>query len=252
LNYKALYISRKALYRHAVLLVPIISIFVVVVLTLFEAHKYRQFGRELVVTRKQVAQLDSLIKDLDAKPPITVIPVIRLSPSEQPDFIDLLRSRAEVNHTSLTRWANAAGSGSSPGAVSGGANPLPADVGAINCSIEVTGKYNDLRHFLYSLQDGPRLFTLSDMAWSRNGTWPITTLKFNLARYTTINGSAPVRMPPQIPTKATANSGKHDQVVVDTTLWKSGAHWLHPFPSTDNLTAGTKKVSETRGTQITQ
>ena len=95
---KAIYISRKVLYRQAVLLVPMISIFVVVVLTLYEAHRYRQFGRELVVTRKQITQLNSLIKDLDAKPPLSVIPVILQSPAEQPDFIDMIRSRAELNH----------------------------------------------------------------------------------------------------------------------------------------------------------
>ena len=111
MEHKALYISRKVLYRQAVLLVPIVSIFIVVVLTLYEDHRYRQFGRELVVTRKQITQLDTLIKDLDSKPPISVVPVILQSPAEQPDFIDLIRSRAELSHISLTRWSNAAGTG---------------------------------------------------------------------------------------------------------------------------------------------
>jgi hypothetical protein len=248
MEHKAPFISRKLLYRQAVLLVPMVSIFVVVVLTLYEAHRCRQADRQLVVTRKQIAQLATLIKDLDSKPPISVVPVILQSPAEQPDFIDMIRSRAEQNHVSLTRWANAAVSGSSPGAGKG--SSLPAEVSAINCSIESAGTYNDLRHFLYSLQDGPRLFTLSDMVWSRNDKWPITMLKFNLARYVTMNGPAPTRMPAPIQSKTIADSGKHDQVVVDTSLWKSSSN--NPtsvFPSTDNLTPGTKKVSESRGTQ---
>jgi hypothetical protein len=249
MEHKAIYISKKVLYRQAVLLVPIISIFVAVVLTLVEAHRYREYGRELVVTQRQINQLDILIKDLDSKPPISVIPVILQSPAEQPDFIDILRSRAEQTHISLTRWANTAAAPNSA-AASGGGTPLPAEVSAINCSIEVAGKYNDLRHFLYSLQDGPRLFTLSDMMWARNEKWPITTLKFNIARYVTMNGPAPARMPAQIQSKAVVDSGKHDQVVADTTLGKpSAGNPLYPFPSTDNLTQSTSKVSESRGTQ---
>ena len=63
MNSNALYFSRKVLYRQAVLLVPIISVFVVVVLTLYEAHRYRELGRELTVTKRQITQLDTLIKD---------------------------------------------------------------------------------------------------------------------------------------------------------------------------------------------
>ena len=250
MDHKALYISRKVLYRQAVLLVPIISIFIVVVLTLYEAHRVRQSERELVVTRRQIVQLDALIKDLDAKPPISVIPVILQSPAEQPDFIDMLRSRAESNQVSLTRWANAAVAASNPGAAGGAASALPPEVGAINCSIETTGTYNNLRHFLYSLQDAPRLFTLSDMVWARTDKWPNTSLKFNLARYITMNGPAPARMPAPIHIKAIADSGKHNQVVVGTSFWKSGAGSpLYPFPSTETLTPGINKDSESRGTQ---
>lgn len=243
MNRKALYISRKVLYRQAVLLVPVISIFIVVVLALYEAHRYRQYGRELVVTQKQITQLDTLIKDLDAKPPITVIPVILQSPVEQPDFIDVLRASAEKNHIVLNRWANATGP-----AGAGASTNVPAEVTAINCTIESAGTYNNLRRFLYSLQDAPRLFTLSDMVWTRNDRWPTTTLKFNLTRYVTASGSAPARMP--APTKAITDSVKKDSVVIDTSFWTSSSNNpLYPFPSTDYLSTGVNKASDSRGTQ---
>jgi len=246
MEHKAIYISRKVLYRQAVLLVPIVSIFVAVVLTLYEAHRYRQYGRELAITRIQINQLNILIKDLDSKPPLSVIPVILQSPAEQPDFIDMLRSRAEQSHIALTRWSNAA---PAPSNAAGG-TPLPAEVGAINCSIEAAGTYNNLRHFLYSLQDAPRLFTLSEMLWARNDKWPITTIRFNLSRYITMNGPAPARMPATIQSKAIVESGKRDRVVADTATWKSSANnSIYPFPSTDNLTPVTNKATESRGTQ---
>jgi hypothetical protein len=248
MDHKALYISRKVLYRQAVLLVPIVSVFVGVVLTLYEAHRFRQLKRELVVTRKQNEQLNALIKDLDSKPPLTVIPVILQSPAEQPDFIDMLRTRADHSHISLSRWANAAAP--NPGTNADGTSAMPTDVSAINCSIEAVGRYNDLRHFLYSLQDAPRLFTLSDMVWSRNDKWPITALKFSLSRYVTMTGTAPARMPVQIESKTIADSGKQHQVVADASFWKSSANNpLYPFPSTDKLTTGKGKAPESRGTQ---
>lgn len=238
MNRSALYISRKVLYRQAVLLVPIVSIFIVVMLTLYEAHRYREFGREVVVTKKQIAQLEALIKDLDAKPPLTVIPVILQSGVEQPDFIDVLRSRAEQSHVILNRWANATvlavGTGAgNPGATGASSGPpsLPSDVTAINCSIEAAGTYNSLRHFLYSLQYAPRLFTLSDMVWQRNDKWPITTLKFNLTRYISLSGTAPVHMPG--PTKVIAASVRTDSVATGKPLQASGTHNpLLPFSTT--------------------
>lgn len=247
MNSKALYISRKVLYRQAVLLVPVVSLFVVVMITLFEVHRFRQSGRELTVAKKQIVQIESLIKDLDAKPLLTVTPVILQSPVEQPDFIDVLRSRAEVSHVTLIRWANSSGP-VSPGAT-GGASPMPAEVSSINCTIESAGTYNDLRHFLYSLQDAPRLFTLSDMVWSRNDKWPITTLKFNLARYITSIGTAPVHIP--APVKATAESPNTVHPVVDSSVWSTPntPKPLNPFPNTGYLSPSMSKVADSRGSK---
>lgn len=254
-NRKALYISRKILYRQAVLVVPIISFFVVAMLVLFEAHKYRQVGREVDYTNKQINQLGILIKEMDARPPLTVIPVILQSPVEQPDFIDVLRSRAEGTHVTLSKWANAAAPANNGGtpAPASEANPgatrsLPQEVSTINCTIEVTGQYNDLRHFLYSLQDAPRLFTLSDMVWSRNNKWPETTLKFNLARYVTLSGSAPMRMPE--PSKATIDSAKSNEGSLQSARWSYGPG-ANPnsLPSTDSHANVVSTVSDSRGTQ---
>ena len=88
------------------------------------------------------------------------------------------------------------------------------------------------------------------MVWSRNDKWPITMLKFNLARYVTMNGPAPTRMPAPIQSKAIADSGNYDQVAENTSLWKSrSSNQMSVFPPTDNLTAGTNKVSDSRGPQ---
>src|SRR5580693_3688539 len=98
--------NKQSVYRLAILMFPVVSLFVALVVIIFESHRFQQLSHDLKTTEEQTTQLEHLIKDLEAQPPVATVPVVAQSQVEQPDFLNLLRTYADATHTQLTRWSN--------------------------------------------------------------------------------------------------------------------------------------------------
>ena len=180
--------NKPSIYRITAYMIPIICCCIALGVIIYEAHRLGQFRRELTDTDTQIGQIQNLIKVIESQPPISVVPVVEQTSGEQPDFLKLLRSYAGVSHVQVVNWANSGGA--SANASGDAAKKLPPGVSSVASTIEVSGKYNDIRIFLYRLILGARLLNISDMTWNRTGDkWPITHLKFNLTRYVATPGN---------------------------------------------------------------
>lgn len=170
----------------------------------------RQVGRAADIRQetgrveRQIVLIEERRRELEKPRAITRYPTVLISEKEQPDFLSLLRLCSGVASVKISRWAN----GTPISALPPGtplpnnasqtpalllASQLPPGVTAIPSSIEVTGKYNDVRQFLYLLMRESRLLNLSDLKWQRTDKWPSTRANFNLTRYVT---SKPPAAPP--------------------------------------------------------
>ena len=107
---------------------------------------------------------------------------------EEPLFLEDLRSRARQCGVTIASWTSQAkqyGGADSPSgqvASSGGADAnLLKGITKISCSLSLAGQYSALRTFLEGLTRSDRLYTVSDVNWSRAEEG--TTLTVTLARY---------------------------------------------------------------------
>jgi hypothetical protein len=174
----------------AVILCPVGAAFVAGSVYGFEVRRLHRFEAERAKAEAQMASLERLVKEIEAQPDIVRIPTADQTPQEQAQFLTALRSWAEARHVQLVRWTNVVTAPSSPEA--GQATTLPAGVTAIVSNIDVKGRYDDARQFLYDLQRSRRLLTLNNVRWTRGEKWPGTEVFFSLTRYVTPPGKSVV------------------------------------------------------------
>lgn len=136
--------------------------------------------------QKSVRQLE-----FDAKTASPVVeqgqsPIVPGGEHEQAAFLEELRLAASQNGVQLVKWNLAVKQ------AAGGAKPkgvtLPG-ASAIECQIEVSGTFRDLRAFLYDLAKSQRFYAFGNVNWRRDrDRYPKTNLRFTLTRF--VEGAA--------------------------------------------------------------
>ncbi len=172
--------NKLSLFNILMLVTPVIGLLVGGGATFYEWNRLQLLQAEYTRARQQIVVVDRTLAARSQGPRLTQVATVAPSPHEQTDFLTWLRVYAGLSRVRITHWANAPAP-TSPDAAKAG---MPASVIAINGSLEVSGDYNAIRQFLYTLErDSPRLLTLSNPTWSRS-QWPQTRLAFTLTRYT--------------------------------------------------------------------
>lgn len=155
----------------------------------YEIRRIRRLEGERIQVEQNIATVEKLRQELDQHTPVMLnrFPTAQQSPQEQADFLNKLRAYAAATQIRIVRWTNATPIAPASGGESGPPkqSSIPPGVLPISSSIEVSGLYNDIRAFLYSLLRDPRLFSLTDIEWQRSDRWPRTRVSMTLTRYVT-------------------------------------------------------------------
>jgi Tfp pilus assembly protein PilO len=171
--------DRKSVARTVIFTLPLFALVIGAGAITFETRQLSNVQSELNATRQEVASARNLINEMEGQKSLSRYPTAAMTPTEQPYFLNSLRTYAELNHVELVRWSSAPIPGKNDPAV----KALPADVTPLVSSVELDGRYADLRAFLYDLLKSPRLVNMTDMKWSRGFKGPVETLTFTLTRY---------------------------------------------------------------------
>lgn len=148
----------------------------------FEAHRSNTLAAERTAKVRQIDEIKRQIAQVSVQPVGTRYPAEDASVQEQPAFLNTLRAYADNAHVQIVRWTNVAAP-PPPAAPDPNKKAAPAEVGSVLSTIEIKGKFNDARQFMYDLLYCPRLLTMSDVIWTRGDKWPLTHVTFTLTRY---------------------------------------------------------------------
>jgi hypothetical protein len=162
-------------------------------LTVFQVRRMRDLESQRRQVEQSIAITQNSIASLEALPPLNRIPTEPFAPKEQVDFLNTLRAYADATRVKLVNWTNATPlapiSPSNPAADSQEpGSTLPRGVIPIGSAVVISGTYANVRDFLYYLLRSPRLFSMTDLRWSRSEQYPNTTVSFTLTRYVTRPG----------------------------------------------------------------
>ncbi len=180
--------NKLSLFNIAAIVVPFACFLIAGGVIYREVLRINQLNDTRIQMEKNIAFLETIQKELDRQPPLPRFPTVEQSPREQPDFLNTLRMFAFATSVRLVRYTNATPiAPSSTSAANQDTKPAsPSGVIPIASSVEVAGRYTNIREFLYALQRSPRLFNMSDIRWTASAErWPITSTSFTLTRYVT-------------------------------------------------------------------
>lgn len=107
------------------------------------------------------------------------------TPDEESEFLRDLRALAIESRVRISRWAgqNRFDPTQPPAEPRAGVGPLPKGVTEVTGTLEVTGPYRSVLSFLHRVENGPRLFNLSDVNWGRPVTGQDVRLTVHISRY---------------------------------------------------------------------
>jgi Tfp pilus assembly protein PilO len=139
--------------------------------------------------RQQIASARQLLAELEGQQHLVRFPTAAQVAQEQPVFLNQLRSYADLNRVRIDRWTISATT-INPRSAQAQKKGLPPDVTPLTSSLQVAGRYADVRLFLYDLLRSPRLVNMSDIRWTRAPTPGDTALIFTITRYVAPPGKA--------------------------------------------------------------
>jgi hypothetical protein len=188
-------VNRTSLINSATLLVPLVCLILSGAVVFYEWRRNQQLADDRLQVEKQIAFHEKLMGQITQMPQPSRMPTVEMTENEQPSFLNSLRLSADAYQVRLVRWSNAV---PVPGAGGSADDParkiMPAGVIPIASQVELQGRYEQVRQFLYELMRSPRLLNISDIRWSRGEPWPNTRLTFTLTRYVT-QGPSPFSEP---------------------------------------------------------
>jgi hypothetical protein len=179
--------KKEALYRALTIVTPLITVLLAAGVSTYEWQRLKRLESETASTQAKLDHISRELRDFEAQPQTEKYPTVARTPREQALFLDTLRANADISKVQLVRWTN-----SMQPATADKASGLPAGVSAIVSIVEVAGRSENTRQFLYNVIRTRRLLNMSDLKWIRD-TWPNTHLTFTLTRYV----APPVQLPSQ-------------------------------------------------------
>ena len=212
--------EKPQIFRYVALVTPLVSVMCAMGLTIYEMRRLQNFQSEVTTTQTKISDVNRVINENIALPVASQNTTVDRGPHEQNSFLNSLRMIQNQSHVQITRLTNieppalAAPDPSSPTAARSVVMAAP-----ISTSMEVVGKQNDVRQFLYRIQLAPRLMNMTDMKWLRDA-YPTTHLIFTLTRYVAPSGSHPVLAPVE---QTSAPSGQGAVIPVTQRTTADGA-----------------------------
>ena len=178
-------------------------------LTIYEMRRLQNFQSEVTTTQTKISDVNRVINENIALPVASQNTTVDRGPHEQNSFLNSLRMIQNQSHVQITRLTNIEASTPPQPDSSSSTAAKPAVMAApVSTSMEVAGKQNDVRQFLYRIQLAPRLMNMTDMKWLRD-VYPTTHLIFTLTRYVAPSGSHPILTP----VEQTSVSGEQGAVI---------------------------------------
>lgn len=183
--------KKSLLYHISLFAIPIACIGLASGLNAYEVRRLQTLDTKLQATQLEVKEARELIAGVEKRGKAGFLALVPDTPQEQIAFVSALRGTAAQCHVSLTRW----GTAPVPTIVvpEGVSQKLKDDltkVTPISSEVSVSGTYDQVRAFLFSLTQQERLVTLASIKWSRASDPPTTNLSFRLTRYVGSLGTA--------------------------------------------------------------
>lgn len=186
--------KKSILYQLSLFAIPIACFGLTCGLNAYEVRRVQMLEARLKTTQKEIMEARELISGVEKRGTAGFVSLVPDSPHEQIDFVSALRTTAGQCHVNLARW------GVAPlptiAVPEGTPQQLKDDLGKVtpvSNDVSVTGTYEQVRAFLFSLTQQERLVTLDSIKWSRGAAPPTTTFNFRLTRYV---GNLPVAPAP--------------------------------------------------------
>lgn len=179
--------NQKAKLQVATILCPAASLLVVCALGSLGNSRARGLEVDTATLHQQIVAAKQLLVEVEGQKHFVRFPTAEQAPQEQPAFLNQLRAYADLNRVRINRWAVTA---APPHNTDAQRRPLPPDVIPLSSALEVSGRFADVRMFLYDLLRSPRLVNMADMRWTRALPGCVTTLSFMLTRYVVPPGKA--------------------------------------------------------------
>lgn len=189
--------KKTLLYQISLFAIPIACIGLTSGLNAYEVRRVQTLEAKLTATSQEIREARELITGVEKRGKAGFIAVVPDTPQEQVAFVSTLRANAAQCQVRLTQWGTAPVPTIS---VPEGANPRLKDdlakVTPIANEVSVSGTYDQIRNFLFSLTKQERLVTLSSIKWTRAADPPLTALNLRLTRYVgALNASPPPAAP---------------------------------------------------------
>ena len=172
--------KKESLYRPLTIAVPIVAVLCAGGVSGFEWNRLKRLEGEATATQAKLVQIDRELRSYQAQPQTERYPTVPRTPREQALFLDALRANADVCKVQLIRWSNT--TPAAPPATDKPAAGPTTGVTAVVSTIEVMGRSENTRQFLYNVLRSRRLLNMSELKWVRDA-WPNTHLTFTLTRY---------------------------------------------------------------------
>lgn len=170
-------------YRLFGLVVPLIALAIAGAVATTQYFRLRGLEEEHVRTERSLEFVRKMISEMQSQPHIQKEAAVPRSPDEQAIFLDQLRQYAIAYGVDLSRWAIVR-TPPQP-ATSSDSQKQPVGPEPLVSSVDVSGEFENVRAFLYSLVRAPRLLNLTNLRWARQeGDKPnVTRVSFTLTRY---------------------------------------------------------------------
>jgi hypothetical protein len=175
--------NKEGVYRSLTVALPIVAVVIGIGASGYEWQRLKRLDGETTVAEAKLTQIDLELRNFEAQPQSVRYPTVEKTPREQAQFLDALRANADVTQVQLIRWTNNTPVAAPPPPTADKpANGLPGGVAPIISVVEVAGRAENTRQFLYNVIRTRRLLNLTDIKWVRD-SWPNTHLTFTLTRY---------------------------------------------------------------------
>jgi hypothetical protein len=191
--------DKQTKFRMATVLFPLVAVIVGGVIYRIESNKLHRFEADLKAAEVQLASVKQLVKEMEGQKRVGRTPTLAMTSREQPVFLDMVRKTADASHIQLVRWTNAPVPAVSKADKEDSSKRIyPDDVTPIAGNVEISGRYGDIRNFLYNVLRLPRLVNMSEVKWSRGSKGHQQSVTFTLTRYVAPIGKAPEDVDPAV------------------------------------------------------
>lgn len=168
--------------RIAMILVPIGCFILVCVEVGIQVVRLRAASLEAARIDREMATVEQGLADIGKRAVPTRVAAVPATPKEQPQFLDVLRAYAALSRVKLVRWD--AVQPPPPGQAQSKTDlQLPDGVTAMVSTVQVEGRYGQVREFLYRVMYAPRLYTMTAPTWRRDPARATTHITLTITRY---------------------------------------------------------------------